>query len=224
MLRPGTGESSGRPAKCASRLPKARSAIAWRVCHVALPTCGVSTTLSRARSASGTFGLVLEHVEAGAGDRAALQRFDQRRFVDDRAARDVDQVAVLAERAQHLRVDELARAGAAGRDDDEEIDLGRQRRRARQVAKAAARPFAARGVGDRMSNASARLAIARPIRPRPTMPSRAPLDLARQRHRAARPLAVAHVAIGLRDAARDGEDQGEREVGDLVVEHARACA
>jgi enoyl-CoA hydratase/carnithine racemase len=52
----GTGERSGLPAKCAVRLPKARSAIAWRVCQVALPMCGVRTTLSSASSSLGTCG------------------------------------------------------------------------------------------------------------------------------------------------------------------------
>ena len=36
-------------------------------------------------------GLVLEHIEAGAGDLAAAQRLHQRGFVDDRTARGVHQ-------------------------------------------------------------------------------------------------------------------------------------
>jgi 3-dehydroquinate dehydratase/shikimate dehydrogenase len=42
--------------------------------------------------------LVLEHVERGAGDRAALECRDERDLVDDGAARYVDQVAIGAER------------------------------------------------------------------------------------------------------------------------------
>jgi enoyl-CoA hydratase/carnithine racemase len=71
--------------------------------------------------------LVLEHVEPGAGDRPVAQRLDERLLVDDRAARDVDEVALLAERGEHLGVDQLPRRGAARRDDDEEVDLARER-------------------------------------------------------------------------------------------------
>ena len=43
------------------------------------------------RAAQGGLRLVLVHVERGAGDLPARQRVDQRRLVDDRAARRVDQ-------------------------------------------------------------------------------------------------------------------------------------
>ena len=43
-------------------------------------------------------------------------------------------------------------------------------------------------------------------------------DLARQRHRPVRPVAAAHVAVGLDQPARDGEHERDRQVGDLVVE------
>ena len=43
--------------------------------------------------------------------------------------------------------------------------------------------------------------------------------LARQRHRAGGPLALAHILIGLRQPARDVEHQRQRQVGDVVVEH-----
>ena len=46
-------------------------------------------------------GLAHEHVEAGAQDRAALQRRDQRRLVDHAAARHVDQDAARAQRFEH---------------------------------------------------------------------------------------------------------------------------
>ena len=74
LARAGTGESSGRPAKCASRLPNARSAIAWRVCQVALPTCGVRTTLSSASSSAGTFGSFSNTSRAAPAIVAALER------------------------------------------------------------------------------------------------------------------------------------------------------
>ena len=46
--------------------------------------------------------LVGEHVEPGTLDRARLERRDQRRLVDDRAARDVDERAFLAQRREHV--------------------------------------------------------------------------------------------------------------------------
>ncbi|XP_039850005.1 putative protein TPRXL [Panicum virgatum] len=51
-----TGVSSGLLRTCASRLPSTRSAIAFRVSYVPLPTCGTTTTLSMPNSASGTCG------------------------------------------------------------------------------------------------------------------------------------------------------------------------
>src|SRR5665213_98628 len=42
-----------------------------------------------------------EHIQAGAGDGLVGQRRDQRRLIDHGAARDVDDVAVLAELAQY---------------------------------------------------------------------------------------------------------------------------
>ena len=49
--------------------------------------------------------LLLVHVEAGAGDGLLGQRRDQRLLVDDRAARDIDDVTVLAELVQDTGID-----------------------------------------------------------------------------------------------------------------------
>ena len=57
----------------------------------------------------------------------ALQRRDQRRLVDDRAARDVDQRALLAERREHVGVDDVPGRLAARTGDDQEVDGGGQR-------------------------------------------------------------------------------------------------
>ena len=57
----------------------------WKHSSVQHSECGVTITLSIASSGlAGSHGLLLEHVERGAGDAAALQRLDQRRLVDDR--------------------------------------------------------------------------------------------------------------------------------------------
>ena len=88
--------------------------------------CGTSTTLSSASSACGTCGSSLEDVEPRAGDAAFGQRGDQRRLVDQRAARDVDEEAFRPERIEHGRVDQVARRCAAGRGHDEIVGPARQ--------------------------------------------------------------------------------------------------
>ena len=59
-------------------------AISSRTSGTALPRCGVSTTFGILRKRRVDLRLVLEHVEAGAGDLLSRQRADQRRLVDDR--------------------------------------------------------------------------------------------------------------------------------------------
>jgi hypothetical protein len=53
----------------------------------------------------------------------------------------------------------------------------------------------------------------------PTMPSRAPAHLARQRHVALQPLAAAHEAVGRRQLARGAQHQAQGQVGHVVVQH-----
>ena len=50
----------------------------------ALPRCGVEHDVGHLAQRRVDLGLVLEHVEAGAGDLLLGQRRDQRRLVDDR--------------------------------------------------------------------------------------------------------------------------------------------
>ena len=73
------------------------------------PTCGSQHHVVERRQPSGTCGSFVEHVEAGGEDRAVAQRLDQRRLVDQRAARDVDQHAVRPQRREHLGIDDCAR-------------------------------------------------------------------------------------------------------------------
>ncbi len=65
--------------------------------------------------------LVGEHVEACRENGAGFQRRDQRRLVDDGAARDVDQDAARTERLQHVGIDHLGGGGAAGHDHDQRV-------------------------------------------------------------------------------------------------------
>ena len=150
----GTGVSSGLPAKWACRLANARSAMAPRVSQVPLAMCGVSTTLSQRAQFGRHVGLVGKHVERRAGDDAGGHGMDQRRLVDHRAARHVDQITLGAQRRQHLGVDQAARALAARRDDDQEIDLARQRLGAGVIGVGTVVAPGAGGVGDRHAEAA----------------------------------------------------------------------
>ena len=69
----------------------------------------------------GNAGLVLVDVEAGGQNLAGPERLDQRLLVDERAARHVDQHPVRPQRVENLGVDDMARRGAAGRDDDQNV-------------------------------------------------------------------------------------------------------
>ena len=66
--------------------------MAVRVSMVAEPRCGTSTACPELEELGVDLGLILEDVEAGAGDRAVPQRSGERRLVDDRPARRVDEV------------------------------------------------------------------------------------------------------------------------------------
>ena len=84
-------------------------AISSRTSTVALPRCGASTTFGILRSAGVDLGLVLEHVEAGAGDPARPQRAHERGLVDDRTARGVDEEGGLLHQLELARADLVAR-------------------------------------------------------------------------------------------------------------------
>ena len=71
-----------------------------------------------------------------------------------------------------------------------------------------------------MPKASARRAMAVPIRPRPTNTSSA-ADLARERIRPGRPASFTDKAIGAVDLPRRRHQQAQRQIGHLVGEHIR---
>ena len=57
--------------------------------------CGVTITLGKFHSGESSGSRLLrEHVQVSAGKSAGAQRVNQRRFVDDIAARDVDHTAM----------------------------------------------------------------------------------------------------------------------------------
>ena len=96
------GDSSGSPAKNAARLSTTIWPIACRVACVPLPVWGCRTTLSSANSASGILRLVREDVESRSGEPLVHQRIDEIRLVHRGPARDVDEVALRAERVDHV--------------------------------------------------------------------------------------------------------------------------
>ena len=96
-------------------------------------TCGVITTFGCASKFGGHVGLALHNVERRARDAALAQRVDQRRGVDQRAARDVDQEPGRPERLEHGRVDQVARLGAARRRHHQHVGVPGELERARVV-------------------------------------------------------------------------------------------
>ena len=126
-------ETSGRPAKNAARLSTTNCPSASRVCCVPLAACGLSTTLSSASSARRYVRLVGVHVEARAGQASVHERVDEVRLVDDRAARDVDEVARAARaRRSPSRLDEAARFRAARHRDHQHLHVARELARGRR--------------------------------------------------------------------------------------------
>ena len=100
------------------------ASIAARVSTVPLRDVGQQHDVVHRQQRLGHVRLVGEDVQARAGQPAVDQRLDQRVLVDDAAARDVDQVAVGAERVENLGVDQLLGAAAARGRDDQHVDPG----------------------------------------------------------------------------------------------------
>ena len=64
-----------------------------------------------------------KHIKARARDGAVLQGFDQGLFIDHAATRHVDQKAARAQGLEHIGVDQVLGACAAGRDDHQKIHV-----------------------------------------------------------------------------------------------------
>ena len=106
-----------------------QSPIAFAVSSVELATCGVSTTLSSAQQRRRHVRLVVKHVEPGSTELSRRQRLDQRRLVDQPAARDVDEDAARPQRLDDRLIDDrpprsLRRAGGA---QEQDVAVPRQR-------------------------------------------------------------------------------------------------
>ena len=107
-------------------------AISSRTSTVALPRCGTSTTFFSCLQFGVHLRLVLEHVEPGAGDLLCSERPHQRRFVDDRAARGIDDEGGLLHQSELARADLVAGLRVERRVQRDEIGFAQQARQAAQ--------------------------------------------------------------------------------------------
>ena len=194
--------------------------MALRVTTEAEPICGNSTTFCMAFSSSGTFGSLAKHVEPGRENGAGFQRRDQRRLVDDGAARDVDQHAARAERLQHVGIDHLCGGGAAGHDDDQRVHRLRHFHQVGIVLVGNGRRRVARMIGNRhergLEPASDRLTdAAHADDPDLAVAQRADAQGIVLRL----PQAGAQIAVGLDELAQGRDQKPHRDVGDLFGQH-----
>ena len=169
----------------------------------------------RVQPVSGRQRLGLDGVERRARDAPVVERFAQRVLIDQRAARDVDEVT------PRLDVGEASRSNSCRASP---ASPARRSRRDRRVATSSARSARARprrrGAGAPVRRRRARacrtaaraLATALPIAPRPTSPSVLPCRPPSSR--AVPALAAARVNPGLGQALLEGEHHGEHPLRD----------
>ena len=166
--------------------------------------------------------LALVDVECGARDQPLAERPRQRVFVDDRAARGVDENRRPLHPRQRALVDQVAGLRASrGTWSETMSDESRAARRARR-ATGPGRFGCSRPANTAvMPNAGALAATALPMRPPPMMPSCLPRSSMPSMKSSAQALPGArpHQPIALADTPRDAEDQRPRELRDRLGEH-----
>ena len=194
---------------------------------VAEPMCGSSTTLSRPSSFGIDRGLVLEHVQPGAGDLAVGQHPGQRILVDHLAARRVDHDGVGLEQLEAARRQQVIGRRRVRAVDRQDVHMGEHLVEAlpeRGLEFALGRRVEAPTVVVVHRQAEAPGAA----RQRPADPAHAqdaealaPDPVAEHGRRApALPFARAHQPLALGDPARYGEDQRHRHVRRVLGQHA----
>ena len=166
-------------------------------------------------------GFVGEDVESRAGNPVLGEGLHERVLVDDRAASDVDEEAVRAERVEDIAVDEVSGAVSAWREDDHDITEAGEIDWCRGI-----RPGdVLRGagvIGDVGAQGAEAFGCcaADPTQSQDSDPGAA--DLASQREPfSGSPFPGPDEPVGRRDSAKDIEDEGDGEVGDSVVEDVR---
>ena len=185
--------------------------------------CGVSSRFGQPASGDPAGErLLLEHVERRAAQAIRPERGGDRRFVDDAAARRVDQYRAGLHAREARGVDQMPRRGDQRHVQRDHVGLGEQRveaarppcRSAVQTSDAAA--ICASKPITLMPSARARRPARRPMPPKPTMPSvlpasSRPLDSAGRGHSPARD----------RRRRRIGAAQQEHRGADHVLGHGQ---
>ena len=193
---------------------------------VALPTCGVSTTLGASRSPAADVRLVVEDVEPRPAEASRDERVDEGRLVEHRAPRRVDDdrplpaAGPVGARSRRWRV-----AAVSGTCRLTASEVREELVEVRDVARPR-RCRAVRGGGRCISKAAARsadLAADAAVADEPEAHAR---EVAAERRRRARSLPTLRAAAldaPSRSRRHDREEERHREVRRRGVEHARAC-
>ena len=140
--------------------------------------CGVSSRFGQPASGEPAGnGSLLEHVERGAAEPRCAKRRRDGGFVDDAAARGIDEDRVGLHRADTRGIEKIARGGHERHVKRQHVGL-RKHRVQRARLDAARRSTRGRWAGSCASNPIARMpsarpsrAVSRPMPPKPTMPS-----------------------------------------------------
>lgn len=196
--------------------------MACRVSTVALPTWGGEDHVIHAEKRFGDVGFFFEYIEPRGAQPSVFKRLDEFRFIDDGAARDIDQRALRSQGLDHLPVDQVMRGRAAGRDDHNIVDIPGHLGQVAVVAIRDIRLFVA-AVIDHIAVEGLEL-----FRDFPADPSHSQyadrlfLDGTGQwRAALAFPFAGAHPVVVVDQTPADGEHQHDRRIGHIVVQHIR---
>ncbi len=190
--------------------------MARRVSVVAEPRCGRRTTFGKVHESRLDFRLPLKHIQPGAEEMLRTNGGRKGGLVDDRAARGVDEDAALLEPGEFRSAEPTACVLRQRRVDGQDIHLLKKSLQVLRVPVLVegrhAHPECLSALRDGAADA-----------PEPVDPER----LARERHAEELPRlppvpgAGPREGLALAQPARDGEDQGEREVGRRVREDVR---
>ncbi len=162
--------------------------------------------------------LLGEDVETGTAEPAVLEGGDQLRLVDDGAAGHVDEHALRADGLDHGPVDDPVGHCATGADGDQHIAITRHGHQVGIVLVGHVLLGAA-VVGDLHAEDLGLAGDVLADAPEAEDAELAAADRVGQGHGLFQPLAGPHVAVAGADLARGGEQQGDRHVGHVVVQH-----
>lgn len=162
--------------------------------------------------------LIGEHVEPGAQDPPPAKRRHQSRFVDERAARHIDENSIWAQGVENFRIDDIVGFGTSGRDDDEQARGLCKLTKSRIIIVGDASLAVSAMIGDGQSEGLCPLGdgFADTSQAKDSEPSAA--QARRQRKASLEPFSRPHEAIGLRNLADCRDQKSDREIGHLFGE------